>query len=83
MKKILVLWFIVQSLVCGPEITPDPYTGQFPTMVPAIVNYKRVEKLMQQEFPSVASAEAFIASAPAHVRSVMHLVVLDPVEVGP
>lgn len=83
MKKILVLWFIVQSFVCGPELIPDPYTGQFPTMVPAIANYKRIEKLMQQEFPSVASAEAFIGSAPANIRSVMHMVVLDSVEVGP
>lgn len=83
MKKIFVMWFLVQSFITGPEVKPDQYTGLYPNFVNAIACYKQVEQVKQEEFPSIASAEAFVGSAPANIRSVMNIVVLDAVKVGP
>lgn len=81
-KRIIVLWLVVQTYCCSPNPRADPYTGMFPTSVPAIGEIRTEVKEMRADFLAASAALEFIASAPEGIREKMRLIELEPVKVG-
>lgn len=64
-NKYIVTWvFKAHVSVPCPDYKPDPYTGQYPTIMCAVAHHKLVTENRTQSFDTLKEAEIFINRAP-------------------